>query len=115
MQRSNRWVLSGSLSGWGDPLIPKFDLVVFLIVPNEVRMERLRARELQRYGELASVEFLEWANRYETGGFEMRSRKLHEAWLKNLQTPVLRLEGERSVNDLLAQIEVFSRGAIHSR
>ena len=24
------WVLSGSLDGWGDPLIPYFDLVVFL-------------------------------------------------------------------------------------
>ena len=56
MQTSNRWVLSGSLSGWGDPLVPKFDLVVFLFVPNEVQMQRLRAREIQRYGHLASIE-----------------------------------------------------------
>src|SRR5271156_3199774 len=26
------WVLSGSLDGWGDPIIPSFDLVVFLYV-----------------------------------------------------------------------------------
>lgn len=44
------WVLSGSLCGWGDPLIPEFDLVVFLIVPTEIRLERLRARELKCYG-----------------------------------------------------------------
>lgn len=109
MQRSTSWVLSGSLAGWGDPLIPEFELVVFLIVPNEVRMQRLRAREIQRYQHLANIEFLEWANKYDTAGFEMRSRKLHEAWLKNLQTPILRLEGERPVDDLLAQIELFSR------
>ena len=109
MQRSTSWVLSGSLAGWGDPLIPKFELVVFLIVPNEVRMQRLRAREIQRYQHLANIEFLEWANKYDTAGFEMRSRKLHEAWLKNLQTPILRLEGKRPVDDLLAQIDLFSR------
>ena len=108
MRRSTSWVLSGSLAGWGDALIPEFDLVVFLLVPNEVRMERLRARELQRYGHLENVEFLEWANKYDTGGFEMRSRKVHEAWLKNLQTPVLRLGGERPVDELLVQIEDFS-------
>ena len=27
------WVLSGSLEGWGDAIIPCFDLVVFLITP----------------------------------------------------------------------------------
>jgi adenylate kinase family enzyme len=108
IQRSNSWVLSGSLCGWGDVLIPRFDLVVFLFVSTEVRMERLRARELQRYGHLANKEFLEWANKYDTGGFEMRSRKVHEAWLKNLATPVLRLEGARSVDELVAQIEEFS-------
>jgi adenylate kinase family enzyme len=26
----SEWVLSGSLDGWGDPLIPAFDLVVFI-------------------------------------------------------------------------------------
>ena len=37
----------------------------------------------------------------------MRSRKLHEAWLKEIETPVLRLEDEQVVDELLAQVEVF--------
>lgn len=37
------WVLSGGLDGWGDGIIPSFDLVVFLTTPHEVRMRRLRA------------------------------------------------------------------------
>ena len=51
------------------------------------------------------VEFLDWAERYNTGGMEMRSRTLHEAWLARLSGPVLRLEGNGSVADQLAQID----------
>src|SRR5262245_57705431 len=35
---ASRWILSGSLVGWGDPLIPLFDLVVFIYTPAEVRL-----------------------------------------------------------------------------
>jgi adenylate kinase family enzyme len=44
------WILSGSLDGWGDPLILYFDLVVFLYVPTEIRLQRLRSREATRFG-----------------------------------------------------------------
>src|SRR5215472_17058753 len=35
------WVVSGSLCGWGDVAIPLFELVVFLSIPHDIRMERL--------------------------------------------------------------------------
>ena len=117
LAESSSWVLSGSLCGWGDPLISQFDLVVFLVVPTAVRLTRLRAREVRRYGEgaiapggrlhQAHVEFLDWAGRYDTGGLEMRSRALHEAWLSSLRCATLRLDGDRSVAEQLARIEVF--------
>ncbi len=65
------WVISGSLIGWGDVFVPRFDLVVFLHVPHEVRMARLMARERERYGaaiepggamHAAHLEFLAWAH-----------------------------------------------------
>ncbi len=112
---ADAWVLSGSLCGWGDPLIPHFDLVVFLAVPTEIRLERLRAREIERYGEQAlapggdlhapHLEFLEWAGRYDTGGLEMRSRVLHEAWLAALPGALLRLEDDLSVAERLGEVE----------
>jgi adenylate kinase family enzyme len=115
LRASDSWVLSGSLCGWGDSLIPEFELVVFLTVPTPVRLARLREREVARYGRQAiaeggelhsaHVEFLEWAESYDTGGVEMRSRALHEAWLAALPGAVLRLEGDRSVEEQLAQIE----------
>lgn len=116
---ADRWVLSGSLCGWGDPLIPQFELVVFLAVRTEVRLERLRAREIERYGERAIApggdlhaahrEFLEWAGQYDAGGLEMRSRTLHEAWLATLPGAILRLEDDRSVAERLSEVERWAR------
>lgn len=41
-------VLAGSFYGWGDPLIPLFDLVVLLAVDSAVRLQCLRDREATR-------------------------------------------------------------------
>jgi adenylate kinase family enzyme len=117
LSESPSWVLSGSLCGWGDPLIPEFDLVVFLVVPSAIRLARLRAREVRRYGaeaiasegalHQAHIEFIDWAGRYDTGGPEMRSRALHEAWLSSLPCLALRLDGDRPAAEQLARIEAF--------
>lgn len=48
---SEDFVLSGSLCGWGDKFIPLFDLVVFLWIPEDIRISRLLDRESERYGE----------------------------------------------------------------
>lgn len=50
LPESGAWVLSGSLCGWGDFLIPRFNLVIWLRVDQNLRMERLRKRETERYG-----------------------------------------------------------------
>jgi adenylate kinase family enzyme len=107
------WVLSGSLMGWGDPLIEHFDAVVFLSADHEVRMDRLHRREVTRYGasieaggarEAAYREFIEWANSYEDPQFDGRNRARHEEWLSTLTCPVLRLDSTRGVAELVAEI-----------
>jgi adenylate kinase family enzyme len=112
---TDTWVLSGSLCGWGDSFISRFELVVFLLVPVEVRLTRLRAREIMRYGHEAiavggrlykrHVEFLNWAQQYDNGGLSMRSRALHEWWIQRLPCAMLRLDGDRPVETLLSEIE----------
>jgi len=109
-----RWVLSGSLCGWGDPFIPRFDLVVFLWLPTAIRLSRLRQREEGRYdvaalapgGPLheAHVAFMAWAAAYEDGGADMRSRLLHEQWLAALPCACLRLEGALTVDEQLERV-----------
>ena len=111
---SDRWVLSGSLCGWGDVYIPRFALVVFCAVAPDVRLARLRAREHERYGQAAIAPggplrakhemFMAWAASYEAGSPVERSRAMHEAWLATLPCPVLRLENTDDVATRLAAV-----------
>ena len=43
-------VLSGALIPWGNPLIPRFTLVVRLEAETQLRLERLKARERADFG-----------------------------------------------------------------
>lgn len=108
------WVLSGSLDGWGDPLIPQFDLVVFLQVPAAVRMARILARERARYGAAiepggamrqTSQDFIAWCAGYDAGEQSGRNLARHLAWLQRLPCPVLRLDGTAPPADLAGQVE----------
>jgi adenylate kinase family enzyme len=96
------WVLSGSVDSWGDELPSYFDLVVFLRTPTELRLARLRDRET-RAG-LVNEDFIEWAAHYDDGTREGRSLQRHEAWLKTLRCPVLRLDGTLPVPKLARQV-----------
>lgn len=108
------WVLSGSVCGWGDPMISHFTHVVFLRLAPDVRLHRLRLREVQRYGDQVreggsrhenSVAFLAWAARYDDGDHSLRSLRRHETWLKTLTCPVVRLDATpHSVEALVNQV-----------
>ena len=100
-------VLSGSIMGWGREIEDSFDLIIFLYVPAEIRIDRLRKRELQRYG-TADPAFLKWAQEYDEGPSEGRSLKKHEAWLSNRSCPVLRLIGSLSTKEQLRSIHTAS-------
>lgn len=108
------WVLSGSLTGWGDPVIPLFDSVIFVTLESSTRLHRLRQRERRRYGqrieaggdrEDAFADFLDWAAAYDDPTFDGRSLAAHERWLAMLPCPVLRLDGARPVSSLMATID----------
>ena len=108
------WVLSGSLDGWGDPLVALFDLVVWMDVPTDTRLTRLAARERLRHGRAAIApggtqhqehrEFLAWAASYDNAPLETRSRRRHEVWLAHLPCPVLRLTGDRPTRSLVRDV-----------
>jgi adenylate kinase family enzyme len=110
------WVLSGSLQGWGDPLISYFDIVVFLYTPKEVRLKRLRNREAARFGADAvapggwrhdeTERFIDWASQYDDGDRVSRTLEKHLVWLAALSCPVLRLDGARPLPELVSQVIV---------
>lgn len=115
----DKWILSGSLTNWGNALIPFFDLVVFVYVPQETRIERLKKREYERYGDEvlsggsrydSSNEFLQWAAAYDSGTKNGRSLQKHKLWLNEIKCPVLRITNNKLEDSVNAVIE-----AIHNR
>ena len=108
------WILSGSLDGWGDPIIPHLDFVIFLYVSTPIRLQRLRAREARRLGADAiapggsmhqqAEEFIAWASHYDDGTREGRNLARHQAWLATLPCRVLRLDGTRPLPELVKEV-----------
>jgi adenylate kinase family enzyme len=108
------WVLSGALCGWGDVFIPGFDWVVYCWAPVEVRLARIRDRELARYGaerlapggDLHSVfeKFCTWAAAYDEESGNIRSRSKEMEWLEQLTCPVLRLETVLRPEEMLEKV-----------
>lgn len=113
LRPEDNWVLSGGIVGW-EPCPPlAFTCIVFLYVPTETRVSRLRLRERFRFGNRvleggdmhrAHEEFIEWASRYDIGDVEGKTLARHEAFLKSQSCPVLEYRGVRSVAELTANV-----------
>jgi adenylate kinase family enzyme len=111
--RHDNWVLSGSFGGWGDVFIPYLTDVIFLTLAPSVRMARLRAREVTRYGHVriapggdlhhAHEAFMEWAALYDVSGHSQRSLDQHERWIAQLPSHVSvhRFTSDQSLTMLL--------------
>jgi adenylate kinase family enzyme len=114
-----RWVLAGSICGWGDVAMGLFDLAVFVVTPTDIRLERLRAREQARFGERILEggdmrqhhgTFLAWAAAYDEGSTDVRSRRMHEEWLGRLECAVMRVDGARPAGIALEEVSAAIAG-----
>lgn len=100
-------VISGSLTGWGDELIPFFTLAVRLETDAKIRIDRLKKREKEKFGERIEpggdmyqnhADFIEWAKKYDDGGLDIRSKAQHDEWQKLLNCKLITLNGENDLN-----------------
>jgi aminoglycoside 3'-phosphotransferase-3 len=114
IEKHPRCVVSGSLGMWGDEFIPQFVLVVWVDTPTNTRVERLRKRESERFGNRIRTggdmftdheDFIEWAKTYDTNCPPERCRALHEEWVAKVSCPVLRLDGTKPVAELVHKLE----------
>lgn len=117
MDAADGFVSSGSLDGWGDPLIPRFAAVIFIRTGQALREARLRAREALVFGAAAIAPggphhaehevFIAWAAGYDQGLQSGRNVQRHIAWIATLPCPVLTLDGARPIAELLAATLAF--------
>ena len=96
------WILSGGVVGWNPE--PQLKITHFVLVetPTPVRLQRLRSRELERFGSrvlpggdmhLIHEEFVAWAACYEEGGVEGKTLARHLEFLNRQSLPVFRCDG----------------------
>ena len=60
LQPGKSWIESGSLLSWSEEIDALFDAVIYLWIPTEIRLARLRDREFTKLGGV-NEEFMEWA------------------------------------------------------
>lgn len=107
LESHDNWILGGSVLKWGEIELSPFDLAVFLYIPHEIRMERLKNREFGRYGSVIYenkernqqyMAFMEWASGYDDNSTDGRNLAAHESWIQTLSCPLLELRGDFSVS-----------------
>ena len=107
------WVLSGSICSWGDPLLDRFTIAVFLELDPSIRIERITRRERERYGARIHpdgdmyqqhIKFLDWARSYDHAKAPARSFDLHEKWMQSLNCPIIRLNSNATVAELCDEV-----------
>src|SRR5690606_16486246 len=81
LAETNRIVIAGSIMGSDADVEDSLSLIVFMYAPAEIRVARLRRRELERFGRI-DEDFLAWAAQYDTGVMKGRSLPRHLAWLE---------------------------------
>lgn len=114
LENLDNWVLGGSVFQWGDNVFPNFDLVVFLFIPQEIRIDRLIKREFERYGDTIITEpnrkkqfenFIAWAIDYDNcTGIANRNFKAHESWLNTISFPTLKIIGDFTIEQRVEHI-----------
>ncbi|PJJ79623.1 AAA family ATPase [Mucilaginibacter auburnensis] len=106
-------IVGGSLVSWGDDWFSKFDLVVFLYLPHDIRMARLHAREVERYGDkifndpyraMQYQQFTAWAKGYDDNTTNGRNLGVHLDWLSKVTCPVLKIEGDTTVEERIERV-----------
>jgi len=113
IDNSENVVISGSLTDWGDVLIPYFTLAIRIELEQDLRMERLIKRERERYGSRIDpggdmyqqhIDFVKWARAYDNGGMDMRSKVKHDDWQKLLLCDIIYLDGVDTLENNYAKV-----------
>ena len=77
------------------------------------RIHSTAERERDRYGDRIKpgsdmhdqhLEFISWAESYDTASAPVRSLDLHETWMKQLNCPVLRLDSDRPIDSMVREV-----------
>jgi adenylate kinase family enzyme len=102
LRKSSSWILSGGAAVWVPAPAVDYSLVVFLYLPQKIRLARLHERELKLYGkrllpegdmEKDQVEFMKWTRGYDGGTSEgTNTLPIHLKFLAETKNPTLKID-----------------------
>lgn len=100
MEQAEDWIFASVKGDYGERIESLFTYAVLLQVPKEVRMQRIRNRSHDKFGEkmLPGGELYEREQRF----FDMvqnRPEDYAESWVLKLKCPVIRVDGRRPVQE----------------
>ncbi len=110
------WVLGGSIFQWGEAVFPEFDLIIFLWIPPQIRVDRIKLREFNRYGNIIYKDperkkqfddFVIWAQDYDhVSGIANRNIYAHKKWLATMNCPILEIIGDFTTDQRIELIKM---------
>lgn len=105
IRENPRFVFSAVDGNMNSEISSKYNLVIYLYAPLDVRMERIKKRSFDKFGDrvLPGGDMYEQEQKF----FEFASKRnagFVEAWLGTVSRPVIRLDGTRSIADSVGEI-----------
>ena len=114
LQKDKNVILSGIFYPWGDELTKYFDCLIHIETASKVRMDRLIRREYEMYGNrmlkggdmyFQFKRFLNWALDYEKNTNEDIGQAKTEEWIANTHLRVIKIDGEKNVEENIDLIQ----------
>ena len=107
--RQNRCFVFSAVNGDMTPEInDNYDLVVFLEVPLDMRMKRIRQRAIEKFGDrvLPGGDMYEQEEKFFAYA-EKRTPEKIENWLRTLSCKVIRLDGTKPIQENVELIKIL--------
>jgi adenylate kinase family enzyme len=116
LSSKNNYILSGPVFNWGIPGHINFDIVVFLYLPPQIRLARLKQREFERFGDIIFTDaernrqyndFVAFATKYEDNTANIsRTLRDQRKWINTLTCKVVEIIGDTTVQERVKRVLV---------
>lgn len=99
------FVLAAVKGDYGEEILSFYQYVVLIVVPKEIRLQRVRSRSFKKFGD----RILQGGDLYEKeeAFFHMASSRTElyvEKWVQSLNCPVIRIDGTKSIEKSITLI-----------
>ena len=105
IKQHTNFVFAAVKGNYGEEIIPLYNYVIIVEVPKGIRLERVRNRSYQKFGErmLPGGDLHEQEEAF-FRMIESREDDYVENWLKTLSCPIIRIDGTKSVDENVEEL-----------